>query len=161
MKPERVGADQDGCELFVLDVSRLDQVPDDLAIGSRYFLCLLALDARGVGDDQVIRAAERLLRQGAVFVCSWGPDCERVHDLVDQVDAGLNPNATDDSVVLTTWHSDEPLDEALWFLLNAASPAEDYVKECRAALIITMGSPAWSSAARSALAPPPPDAEND
>lgn len=154
MKPERVGRDEEGCELFLLDVSRLDEIPEDLRLGSRYFTCLLALDAGGHGDDDILALGRRLLRQGAVFVCTWGPGCERVHDLIDQVDLELNPQATDDSVVLTTWHADEPLSEVLWFLLNAASPAEDFVKECRAALVITMGPSAWPTEVRSALAPP-------
>ena len=154
MKPERVGADEEGRELYLLDVSRLDEVPDDLKLGSRYFSCLLALDARSSTDDEVLNLARRLLLRGAVFVCTWGPDCERVHDLVDQVDAELHPDATEDSVVLTTGHSAEPLSEALWFLLNAVSPAEDFLEDCRAALVITMGDSTWSSEVRGALSPP-------
>jgi len=154
MKPERVGADQDGQQLFLLELASLDDLPEDLHVGGGYFLCLLALDARASSDDDLLTLARRILRRGAVFVCTWGPGCERVHDLVDQVDTELNPNSTEDSVVLTTCHADEPLSETLWFLLNAASPAEDYVADCRAALVITMGSSSWSSEVRMALSPP-------
>jgi len=154
MKPERVGADQDGNELFLLELSHLDELQEDLQLGSRYFLCLLAIDARASSDGDVLTLARWLLRLGAVFVCTWGPDCERVHDLVDQVDMELNPSSTVDSVVLTTWHADEPLSEALWFLLNAASPAENYLGDCRSALVITMGSSSWPGEVRSALSPP-------
>ena len=53
------------------------------------------------------------LDQGAVYVCVWGPDCERVHDIIDEVIVNRNPGETDEDVIMTTWHDDEALNEAL------------------------------------------------
>jgi hypothetical protein len=42
-----------------------------------------------------------------------GPDCERVHDIIDEVIVNRNPGETDEDVIMTTWHDDEALNEAL------------------------------------------------
>jgi hypothetical protein len=55
-------------------------------------------------------------------------NCEFVHDAVDQCDyqkrreAGKEVSA--DSIVMTTWHARESLQEALWFFKICAMPAE-------------------------------------
>ena len=30
---------------------------------------------------------QKLIDQGAAYFCLWGPDCERMHDLIDEVEA--------------------------------------------------------------------------
>lgn len=54
---------------------------------------------------------------GCRFAMTWGKDCELWHDSIDtanleQFDYGDIP---EDDFVMTTWHQDEPLDEAIWF----------------------------------------------
>ena len=57
---------------------------------------------------------------------AWGPDCERVHDIIDEEDIGPNPPPTMDRVVMTTWHDDKSLAEAIWFVLHNSWPDESY-----------------------------------
>jgi hypothetical protein len=58
------------------------------------------------------------------YFCSWGPDCERFHDIVDEVlmedDVGeqkfAGPNSID--VIMTTWHAKDSLEDAIDILRN-------------------------------------------
>jgi hypothetical protein len=137
--------------LFVLEVSGPDEVPAVLTLACPYFACLIAWDARGVRDEVVTAVANKLLRAGCVYVCCWGPDCERVHDCFDTAELKLRP---DGPWAMSTWHSKEPLSEALWFLLTCAAPDDAYFDGCRAAIGLTVGSPEWAAEVRAALSAP-------
>jgi len=52
---------------------------------------MLAWDARAASVDEISRVARWLLNAGAVYVCVWGPHCERVHDILDEENIGPNP----------------------------------------------------------------------
>ena len=60
-----------------------------------------------------------MLEQGIAYLCVWGTDCERVHDLFD---LERMPDEPKGRVVMTTWHSKESLSEALWFFANCVEP---------------------------------------
>ncbi|PDH65264.1 MAG: hypothetical protein CNE89_12075 [Sphingomonadaceae bacterium MED-G03] len=67
-----------------------------------------------------------LVQVGCLYFIAWGTDCEAWHDAVDWVvlqrfDFGEIP---DDKFVMTTWHDEEPLSEALWFAGHCASHSE-------------------------------------
>src|SRR5262249_25814601 len=126
-------------------------LPEALSLPSPYFACLLAWDAREASDEAIDTLARKLFCAGCVYVCCWGPDCERVHDRFDMAELALRP---DGPWAMSTWHSDEPLAEALWFLLSCAAPEDAYFEGCRAALGVTVGSPAWASEVRAALSSP-------
>jgi hypothetical protein len=54
---------------------------------------------------------------GCRFAMTWGQDCELWHDSIDtanleQFDYGDIP---EDDFIMTTWHQNEPLEEAIWF----------------------------------------------
>jgi hypothetical protein len=56
---------------------------------------------------------EECIRDGVVLVCVFGPDCERVHDVIDELVVG---DASDDSrFLMTSWHTDETLEEVREF----------------------------------------------
>ncbi len=64
---------------------------------------------------------------GLFAMSSWGTDCERVHDIFDEVDVELDLRTGDgrslpSPVVMTAWHSDESLGEALDFFWEHSSP---------------------------------------
>lgn len=61
--------------------------------------------------------AEWLVRNRCLYFIAWGVDCVKWHDEVDfanlrQWDPEEVP---DEAHVMTTWHENEPLSEALWF----------------------------------------------
>jgi hypothetical protein len=86
------------------------------------FALFLASDASVVSPDVLVAFGEWSIGQGMFWLSTWGPDCERVHDIVDEVDVGEGAG-TERPVVMTTWHANDPLDEAL-FLFWWAFPDE-------------------------------------
>jgi hypothetical protein len=104
--------------LFLLDISLPDEIPTDIKVDSKYFACFLARSATSIPEEALRSAANALLSNGAAFVCTWGGACEKVHDLVDQVSLEYDPDPTDDSVIMPTWHDSETLQDALWSALH-------------------------------------------
>jgi hypothetical protein len=127
-----------------LYMARLDDVehwPDEIDEPKPHFVVFLAMDASAVEANRIATFANNLLAQGMVYLCAWGPDCERVHDVVD---AERPEDETDDAFLMTTWHAREKLDDALWFALFSTVPAEDYIDTCRAAVAIVVDHPEWA-----------------
>ena len=93
-----------------------------------------------------------LLNRGAVYVCCWGTDCERVHDAIDTAAIARNPSC--DPVVMTTWHDEEPLAKAVFFALNCTSPDDGYAEGCDALLAVFIGNAAGADTVRAAFADP-------
>jgi hypothetical protein len=61
-----------------------------------------------------------------MYVVAWGAECKKWHDTVDWsvlevFDYGDIP---DDRFIMTTWHADEPLTEAMWFAGQCAFRAD-------------------------------------
>lgn len=111
----------------------------------RRFALLLAIDATTLPMDELLRGAERLLKRGAVYVCAWGPECERVHDSFDRIIVeGKLDGANDRNPIMTTWHKNEPLREAVWFFRYCAFPSEAYASHCRHWVALTIGNDAWA-----------------
>src|SRR4051812_28214797 len=111
-------------DLFVVAAASPDEVPTVLGLSCPYFVCLLACDATAIPETEIAILARRLLKAGCVYVCCWGPGCEQVHDLFDVADLALRP---DGPFAMSTWHSKEPLSDALWFFLSCSFPAEEYL----------------------------------
>ncbi len=132
-------------EFYFLELLRLEDWPAELQGLSPHFGLFLACDASAVPDETVLTVAREAIGQGLSYLCAWGPDCGRVHDLFDNAAVEKDPNPTEDSVIMTTWHWDDTLDEALWFFVYSAWPAPDYESTCGSWLAVAMGSPEWSS----------------
>jgi hypothetical protein len=139
-------------DLFVLAVQDPAEVPATLLLPSRCFVCVIAWNADGSSDQQISSLARGLLRAGAVYVCAWGADCQRVHDIVD---AERDASADDsEAAVMTTWHDRESLADVLRFVLAASLPAESYIGDCGATLALSIGSPVWATEIRAAFSAP-------
>jgi hypothetical protein len=82
---------------------------------------------------------------GCVYFCSWGADCERVHD---NFDGERDPDAP---VIMTTWHNEESLDEALWFFVRDTHPDDGYSSTCGCGVAISIGNSAWAEHIRARL----------
>lgn len=138
-------------DLFVIEATHPSEVGPEFSFPSRYFACLLAWDAVSASQEQVTELAEKLLQAGCFYICCWGPGCERVHDVFDAVTIEQQP---DGPVVMSTWHADQLLSEAVRFLLFSTQPDEAYVDECRSAVGIALGGPAWAAEMREAFSDP-------
>jgi len=134
-------------QLFMLELSAKEPLPG-VDLGSGYFCCLLACDASNYTVEEVSELVDPLIDAGCVYFCCWGPDCERVHDIIDESDPYT------DSVVMTTWHDKDTLEDALWFFLNVTWPDAKFENSFNASLAISIGSSEWASSTRSALEDP-------
>lgn len=104
---------------FVPDFAALT----DLRLPSAHTVLLIVADASAVHTDIISDAAEHLFAAGLTHICVWGPDCERVHDIFDGVYVSDGSSEPDHSF-MSTWHDDEPLDDALWDFLYCSIPDE-------------------------------------
>lgn len=138
-------------ELHLLSLPTLQAHLPNLELPSPYFGAFLVCDADQIADTVIVELAHSLLRQGLVYFCVWGKDCERVHDLFDDVIVELDPCETKESVRMTFWLDGESLDEALWHFLYVAFPADNYWENCKAELIVVIGDERAASQIRARL----------
>ncbi len=109
--------------------------PASLQLPSRRFRLFIAADSRDTSVGAVSEFVKAALKQGAVYCCVWGPGCERFHDIIDEVvvEDGLHERMfvgpTPSDVIMTTWHSEESLEEALDFFTTSAQPTKGFVAD--------------------------------
>ena len=108
-------------EVFLAELDELSTWPAPEQSPINWFSAFVALDARGISDAELHEFGRRCVASQCVFVCAWGPGCDRVHDafdeaFVDAEQAGENP-----PFLMSTWHDNESLDDALWFALSTAT----------------------------------------
>lgn len=130
---------------FVEDFAALEHI----APPSAHTVLLIVADASDVSVETISRVAKWLLASGLIYVCAWGPDCERVHDIFDETyvgDGTIVPSFT----FMSSWHSDEPLEEALWFFLQCASTLGAEM-ESASYLAVTVGRRDWEATVDDAL----------
>jgi hypothetical protein len=139
-------------ELLLLTLTSPIEDFDLAACARRPFTCLCAMDASGVSVDDIAALLERLLILGCAYLCAWGPDCDRVHDIMDEIVVGDNPPDTDRGLVMTTWHTHDTFEETLWFLEQCTFPAEDkFPNGADLALILCIGNSDLPQAVRDYL----------
>jgi hypothetical protein len=107
----------------------------------------LAMDGRAEATKDLAGLAAQLIKQGLVYLCAWGPDCERVHDIFDEEEVGLEieTETGNEYAVMTVWHDKESLDDALWFFLNSTEPDERYADRCGHAFVVSVGNKEWTN----------------
>jgi hypothetical protein len=138
-------------QFAVIQLSAL-KWPSSLELPSRFRL-FVAANIGDVSTQAVSDFALSALSRGMVYFCSWGRDCERFHDIVDEVVAedGVAERKfngpTADDVVMTTWHEHESLEEALEFFATCAVPTDGLASGSGFRLVICVGNPDWEAAA--------------
>nr|WP_010546126.1 hypothetical protein [Sphingomonas elodea] len=85
---------------------------------------------RRVAPEWRNNIATWLAASRCLYFIAWGTDCEAWHDSIDcanleKFDYGEIP---DERFILTTWHDNEPLSEALWFAGQCASHPDVSIK---------------------------------
>ncbi len=133
-------------ELFSVFLLDFASMPEPVPLPSNHFVAFLAADATGVETAVLVEFVRKLLNAGCVYFCVWGPGCERLHDIFDEVCFEVEP------VIMTTWHSDESLDEALWFFVWNAHPDDGYVETTKSALAISVSRIDWETQIKRRLA---------
>jgi len=109
---------------------------------SKYFTLFIANNEKVIINDYSHKARE-IIKSGLAYLCAWGNECEKIHDIFDEEDVMLEldeaNDSNDDNVIMTTWHKEESLKEALWFFLMNTSPTEKYYSECKNSLVLLIG----------------------
>jgi hypothetical protein len=131
--------------------------PTSRPLPSGRFRLFVAADISDVSVDAISEFASAALSQGMVYFSAWGRDCERFHDIVDEVivedEIGehrfVGPTAND--AVITTWHKNESLEEALDFFTTSAVPTNGFAANSRFRLAICVGNPDWTETATRVL----------
>lgn len=151
-----IGADNDYPQrrLYFLELDRVDEWPETIDLGSPRFGLFLALDSTGVADEDIERLASRALKQGVVFVCTWGRYSLDDKVLFDHVIVRQFPEEDEKTVIMTTSHLFDPLDDALGYFLFTPVIAEAHVASCRAWLACVVGSPELAQHVRGRMSNP-------
>ena len=137
--------------LFTLALERAE-LNENLSLATKHFACLIAWDSEETKDEDISVFLRRIIDSGAAYICSWGKGCEKVHDLADEIDIEMNPDS--DNVIMTTWHSEESLSEAIWFLLNSTWPDTYAEKTLGSTIAISVGNSSFAKEIRNAFSDP-------
>jgi hypothetical protein len=129
-------------------VPDIQNLAEELESVSPHFVLFLAMDATNVPSSSILHAARQLIDRGLACLCVWGPDCSRVHDCFDEERA---EDEAADTVVMTTWHDDEPIDEALWYFRNNAWPSDAFKLTCTDWIAISVDNASWERQIREEL----------
>lgn len=125
--------------LYSLSVPCAEELAPAIQIEYEHFALFLAWDAAKAKDQEICTFASKLFARGLAVICIWGNDCERVHDLFDRVELEEEWQLSAESVVISTWHENEPLEKALWFFVNCSYAHEEYAPTCSAGIAVTVG----------------------
>jgi hypothetical protein len=119
------------------------------------FALLIVGNAIDVDGAVIADLANWCITHGLFSMSAWGPGCERVHDLFDEVDVIIsidNPVERGDSGdVMTTWHNGETLSEAVEFFWTSSFAARDRIWGPRH-IVLVFGSQAWADEVRTLVA---------
>lgn len=150
---ERLGEYSDR-SLFALNIPWFEPFNPEDHLPTQHFLCLLAADFNSASDGEILALANSLLEYGASYFVCWGPGCERAHDLIDDLTLLVEPPVPDDSIILSTWHANDTLAEALFFLLCSAWPDPAYEDTSGCVVAVSVGGGSIATGIREALAEP-------
>ncbi len=107
------------------------------------FALFLALDTPTISTDVIGELAGWCIEHGLFAVSVWGSHCERAHDIFDEVDVQLGLAERDTGfdgrrpVVMTSWHADESVEDALDFFWSCSIPDQGMTPgPCRIALAV-------------------------
>jgi len=129
--------------LISVYATKLDIDFKKLRLPSKKFILLLACDKRKFHDEAILSLGRAALKAGAVYVCAWGRGCERVHDLVDRAREEISPNPNQRTIIMTTFHKNERLEEAIWFARYVDWPADSYETTCNTVLFLSILNKKW------------------
>ena len=77
-----------------------------------------------------------------------------MHDVFDDADIAENPESNTpetDTVIMSTWHDDESLEQALWFALYSAYPAVPYESKTTSTVAAVVANEPWTQAVEAYL----------
>jgi hypothetical protein len=137
--------------LYLSLSDKFSGLANDIQPEAAKFALFLAADSSALPCDQILEEASELIRKGLVYLCAWGPDCARSHDLFDEAALAVDVQPADENVIMTTWHADETLEESLWFFAHASFPAASHVPACSDWIVAIVGNSEWEKTVRNSI----------
>lgn len=134
----------------VVEIPALE-FPVSFHVPARRFRLLVAADTADLSVETISNFTEEAFRRGMVYFCAWGQGCERFHDIVDECRLGIYLDTGHSFPVMTTWHNDEALEDALDFFAYCAKPDDSLLEDSDFRLVISVGSQDWATKAREFL----------
>jgi hypothetical protein len=143
-------------DIYFLDINKPCEIPIEFHLSSPNFACLIAWDSLNATVEEISSVVEPLIKNGGSYFCTWGPDCERVHDIIDEIGRMTHSDlgSPEGSVIMTTWHKDEPIQEALYFFLCCSWPDGHYEGSTNSSLAIVIGNTEWAEEIKKSLRAP-------
>ncbi len=90
----------------------------------------MAADFSEISGAELVELAKLQIAKGVHYICCWGPNCEIGHDCFDEANVILQINENFERHVMSTWHANESLEEALWFCIFNAIPDDEFLEIC-------------------------------
>lgn len=130
----------------------VERLPDllELSYPSKHFVLLIAADFDNVPSEEITKIAKQLIDKGLAYICAWGPSCEKAHDAFDLANVLWEEETGKEFHVMSTWHSKEPIEEALWFALYSAFVDEE-IWENTTTVCISVANPEWQKIIQQSL----------
>ena len=117
----------------------------------------MAADVTRTPTELISEFANAALTSGMVYFCAWGQDCERFHDIVDElivedeIGARLFAGADAGDTIMTTWHKADTLEEALDFFINLAEPTSGLDRNSDYWVAVCVNNSEWAAEIRRRL----------
>jgi hypothetical protein len=112
---------------------------------------LVAADTSGQSDRDLYVFGSAMVAGGLSYFCAWGPGCERLHDLVDDAFIAESRDPEQEFTLMTTWHDNEPLSDAIHFCLEHAAPEGTFAEGCSSTVLAVVGNASWASQVEAAV----------
>ena len=136
----------------VIDVPSLAGWPEQVPFQGQRFSLLLVLDEtdlRAEGSEGWSRFEDLVISQGIAYFSAWGPQCEVAHDLMDEIlIANEVIRKQPKPFFMTSWHEDESLEDALFFLRHCAICLEHQDVDNAPGLVAVIDAPELAQQAR-------------
>lgn len=122
-----------------------------LEFPSEKFILFLAADFASIDPQLIAEIGKGLIAKGLVYVCTWGPDCEKAHDAFDHGTYKFEEETGTDFHLMTSWHENESLDGALWYGVFSAFAPDEFLTET-AIFCVTISNSTWNDRIQELLA---------
>ena len=135
--------------IYFENVSHFSEI-ENLKFPSNGFVLFLAANRANVKEQEIVLTAKKLITSGLTYICTFGPDCEKGHDIFDYANILWEQEHKTEFLVMSTWHAHETLEEALYFCILNAEPKD--VKEIESSMVVlSVGNLEWSKTIQACL----------
>jgi len=112
----------------------------NLKLPDPHFICTFFFHDTHWNDNDLTKLLDLLIKNGCVYFLFHGRSCKEAHGLADEVAIKFNPSATEDNVIMTTWHERQSIEDVIFATFCVAWPVKDYEDSFSSYVIFSFGS---------------------